>query len=175
MGAGGRKNLPALLGGPTMYSNVVDVKSVTFARRLVEAEWDDEDVRERIEEGDNVINAKLKAMGYDVPFATTPPLVKTMSILYARWAISRDVFHEVAPSRSSGDGYKSYLDRFERIFDLLSKGEMVLLDAEGNIINSGIGRVQINTEDVARAMTMGDPSSNNIDPAYYDPDVIGGS
>lgn len=168
-----------------MYSTADDVKSVTFANKMGGAGWNDDDIYERIEEADNVIDSRLRAMGFPAPFTVgeldqqgnatapfPPPLVRDLSILYARWAISRDLFHEVAPSSSSGDGYKSYIERFEKIMEHLAKGEMVLIGFDGTIFTHSVGRVAITTENVPRALDMGEPSRSVINSAYYDHDTL---
>lgn len=157
------------------YSTITQVKDKVVERMMTQAAWLDADGTDRITEGDRTIDALLKAMGYAVPFATTPPMVETLSILYARYAIVRDIFLKGAPSKANASTEMGFKDQFERMIEALRKGEAVLIDALGNLLaqDSPQQQVSISTSSVDRIFTMGDPESSTIPDSYTDADVIG--
>lgn len=162
------------------YSTVVEVKDKTVDKAVTQASWLDADVTERITESDRIIDARLKAMGYPAPFATTPPLVNTLSILHSRYAVIRDIFTGNAPSRASagttGDD-RDYLGRFEKILEQLMAGEMLLLDLSGNTIARAQESMQVKTgsgtNPIPRALTMGDPEDQRIGEEYHNDSTLG--
>jgi phage gp36-like protein len=161
------------------YSTPAEVKDSDISRLVAQAAWVDADVQERIDEGDAVINGYLAGAGYALPFTTTPALVKQLSILYARYAILRDMHHNFAPSQAGGKGYEGYKEQFDKLIEKLLEGKLDLVDAALEVIDPTLvasdQRVLVNTEEVPRALTMDEPEGEHIDDcAYSDPSVIGG-
>lgn len=157
------------------YSTAAEVKDTVLATMATQAGWADAQFDERILEADRTIDAKLAAMGYPAPFGTTPPLVNTMSILYARYASVRDLFLKGAPSKANASTEQGYLDRFYELIRELKEGEAKLLDTGGVPIapTSDAYRVQTTAADVGRALTMGEPETQSMPPGYTNDDVVG--
>jgi phage gp36-like protein len=152
------------------YCTATEAKDKDLSRQVAQAAWVDADVDDRIAEGDAVINGYLGGLGYDLPFAVTPPLVKRLSILYARYACLRDMHHHFSPSQAGGKGYEGYKEQFDALIKAILAGEIDLIDAAGEPIpTTGAEemRVQTNTVDLQRAMTMGDPESEILDGTDY--------
>lgn len=153
------------------YSTAAQVTDKDLSRLITQAGWVDADVEDRIKEGDAEIESCLAGMGYDLTLiSSTVALVNRLSILYGRYAVSRDIHHNFAPSQSAGEGFNHFLDRYKDILKRLKDRLIELVDSTGTIIAiTTIGnRVQINTDNVNRAMTMGQPESERLDPSYDD-------
>jgi len=162
------------------YSTKAEVKDKTVDKAVTQAGWVDADVDERILESDRVIDARLRAMGYPAPFATTPPLVNTLSIYHSRYAILRDIFTGNAPSRASlgtTQDERDYLGRFEKLLEQLFDGDALLLDAVGAIIPRNSESTQIKSVSdgnaIPRALHMGQPEDQNISEEYHSDETLG--
>lgn len=159
------------------YATAAEVKDKDLSRQIAQATWVDADLEDRIAEGDAVIDACMRGLGYAVPFSPVPPLIKRLSILYGRYAAMRDLHHHFAPSQAGGAGFNGYREQFERLLEKLQKGQAILVDASGTplpTVESTAMRVQTNTEDLRRALNMGDPESATLDTAdYTDPGRLG--
>ena len=163
------------------YSTATQVKDKDLSRLITQAGWIDSDVEERIAEGDAVIDSSLAGMGYDLDsIDATVPLVNKLSILYGRYACHRDIYQNFAPSKSSADGFEHFKKQFDDLIAELAgckKGcpRRDLVDASGDIIerpNDPSTRVQISSDNVRRALDMGDPESQSVDAEYNDDDLI---
>lgn len=163
------------------YATAAEVKDKDLSRLVTQAGWLDADVNDRIAEGDAVIDSALAQMGFNdliTLFATVPALIKRLSILYARYACLRDMHHHFAPSQAGGESYKAYKDQFDALLAEVIEGKKAIVDASGNRIEpttvSPSMRVQTNTENLERALTMGDPESEILDGVdYSDPTRLG--
>jgi len=158
------------------YATAAEVKDKDLSRLVTQAGWLDADVNDRIAEGDAVIDALFSSMGYAIPFLPTlPPLIVRLSILYGRYACLRDIFQNFAPSQSGAAGFQHMLDQFNAIIEQLKENKLFLVDSTGAVIvNTPTNtRVQTNTANVKRALTMGDPESAIMDPLYSHQDVTG--
>lgn len=119
------------------YSIQEDVLNQVLTKLLTEAGWDlVPDVLARIQEGDAEIDSRLGALGYALPFTTNPPLLKSLSILYARYACFRDLYTGNSPSQQPANAEASFKNEFEEKFQKLEDGWMALLDATGATIPS---------------------------------------
>lgn len=161
------------------YATAAEVKDKDLARQVSQAAWLDADVNDRIAEGDAVIDSTLSQSGYSpLPFAVVPAIVKMLSILYGKYACLRDLHTHFAPSQAGGESYKGFKDQFDSLLKQIIEGKMAIVDAAGlrvePTVSSPSMRVQINTLDVPRALTMKDPESERLDGvAYSDTDVTG--
>lgn len=161
------------------YCTAAEAKDKDLSRQVAQAAWVDSDVNDRIAEGDAVIDSFMGQAGYSpLPFSPVPALVKRLSILYAKYACLRDMHHHFAPSQAGGEGYKGYKDQFDALMKAILDGKAGLVDAGGELIEPTVPsvsmNVHINTVDVQRALTMGDPESEVMDgPGYSDPEVTG--
>lgn len=159
------------------YSLPADVKDKDLSRFIGQASWDDTDVASRIKEGDDAIDSCIAGLGYTLPFAINPAIIKQLSILYGRYACLRDIQHHFGASENSSKGYKSYQDQFEKLLKKIQDGDAELVVA-GVILDPTTGatamRVQTNTDQVPRALDMGSPESQHLDEEeYVDPDRLG--
>lgn len=83
-----------------------------------------------ISRADNLINSKI-AKRYDVPFTTTPPIIKTLSEDITSYFTYRSVF--------SGDNQNDnqWTDKFKdavEILDQIRDGKMDLIDTSGSLV-----------------------------------------
>ena len=87
------------------YCAVTDVLNKAIIKPATDAGWDvtstSPDVGEFITEAQSVIDGILGKLGYALPFAAVPPVVKEMAKAYARYALLRDLFTGDAPSQAA--------------------------------------------------------------------------
>lgn len=153
------------------YCTSAEAKDQALVKVITQAAWTDPtDINTRIAEADAVIDAALAAVGYTVPFTSTPALVKQLSILYTRYAVLRDIYKNSAPSQGGAEGWKPYKEQFDNLVELLQKGEISLPN-----VSKASGGVQISTSEVKRALTMDAPENlgMEVDASYIDPSVTG--
>lgn len=123
------------------YSAQADVMNQVLTALLTQSGWNlasalpasPSDVDLRIQEGDAEIDSRLSGLGYSLPFSTTPPLLKSLSVLYARYACFRDLYAGGSPSAGT-EAIKNFKDEFEQRFTKLEGGWTSLLDSSGNVI-----------------------------------------
>lgn len=153
------------------YCTSTEAKDQALVKVIAQAAWTDPtDINTRIAEADAVIDAALAAVGYTVPFTSTPALVKQLSILYTRYAVLRDIYKNQAPSQGGAEGWKPYKDAFDELLNKLVAGTLVI----PNVAKSS-GGVQISTSSVKRALTMDAPENlgMEVDSSYIDDSVTG--
>ena len=159
------------------YSLPADVTDKDILRQVTQAGWDDADVATRIQEGDDVIDSCIAGFGYALPFLINPAIIKQLSILYGKYAVLRDIHINFAPSKSSSGGYERYEKQFNALLKKIQDGKAELVVA-GAVLEPTVGaadmQVQTNTDQVPRALDMGDPESQHLDQEeYVDPDRLG--
>jgi len=88
------------------------------------------DVVQRINEADRHIDTKLAGLEVALPFASNPPVIQDLSILYARYAIFRDLYSAGSPSALNPQA-DHYLTEFEKRWMDLEEGWQKLVDANG--------------------------------------------
>lgn len=156
------------------YSTQDDVTNQTLLTLATQAEWnlnegDPSDIEIRIQEADSEIDGRLGALGYALPFGNNPPLLKTLSVLYARYACFRDLFAAGSPSGGS-DATKAFEDAFESRMEKLVEGKIMLVDAFGNVITNDKYNV-IYTQNTAPLTEPGEIISTYIE-EYDKKDMI---
>lgn len=161
------------------YSTAAEVKDTDLSRLVGQAGWADADVESRIKEGDSIIMGCIAQLGYVTDFGTialTPLFVRSMSVLYGRAASYRDLFHR-SRDTSTSDSSKMMFDRFDTEMKKLKDGEIELIDVGTNLPFPVVPidqRVQSNTENVPRALTMDEPENQHIHGSLYsDQEVLG--
>lgn len=146
------------------YSTKAEVLGKVLSDLTTKAGWADADFTAVISEADNEIDSRLSGMGYALPFGVNnPPLVKQLSILYARHAIFRDTYTGVAPSDKEPSAAKQFLDQFESKLEALNKGWTSLVDAYGNVIYSGKFDVGFATNDAPETEPVGELISTYVE------------
>ena len=81
------------------------------------------------------VNSKFRAEGYDAPFDTgddTPPLIRTITALLTVAYVARKSYTGHSPNESPL--YESMLEEINEIWMQLHKGELELIDKDGNWI-----------------------------------------
>lgn len=129
------------------YCAQADVMNQVLLALLTEARWNlvstlpasPSDVDLRIQEGDADIDSRLGALGYALPFSSNPNLLKSLSVLYARYACFRDLYAGGSPSAGT-DAIKNFKDEFELRFKQLEDGWASLVDASGAVIVPATGK-----------------------------------
>lgn len=156
------------------YSTALQVKDKDIVRFTDQAGWDDSDIEARIEEADRYVDACLAKLGFVVPFIDVPPLVNTLSTLYARYATIRDLFPAFGQNKDVEQGER-YKKPFDSLIADLKDGKISIVDDSGNVLDPArvSNRILTNVDDVHRANTMGDPTRNFIDEKYDDQAVTG--
>lgn len=94
------------------------------------------DVCQRIAEGDNEIDTRLAGLEVPLPFATNPPALADLSVLYARFACLRDLYSGNSPHAVS-PAAQAFKDRFEEKWMHLEEGWAKLVDGSGNTVAAG--------------------------------------
>lgn len=118
------------------YSTPTNVLNQVLTQLLTQAAWDlSADVILRIQEGDSEIDSRLGALGYVIPFTSNPPMLLQLSVMYARYAIFRDLYAGGSPSAGT-NATQEFKDAFEEKFQKLEDGWASLVDASGNVITS---------------------------------------
>ncbi len=113
------------------YSTTAQVLNRVLTALVAQAGWSSTeltgDVAARIGEGDREIDARLAGLEVTLPFATNPPILQDLSVLYARYACFRDLFISGDPSEK-GPAAAQYLEQFEKKFKAIQDGWMKILD-----------------------------------------------
>jgi len=161
-----------------MYCTVTEVKDRTIDTIITSAKWDDNDVLERIKEGAEVIDANLIPRGFSKNNLSSAPLIKRLNILYARYAIYRDIYARTQPSKTDEVGFVKWKEEFFEILEKIKNMEIMLVDNDGNIIkmdNASITIVPIiNTKNTKRIFNLTTTKNWKIsETTYSDEDVIG--
>lgn len=160
------------------YSTATDVKNQSVNNAVAQAQWSDPaDINLRIAEGDARTDSRLAALGYSLPFASTPPLVFQMSVAYARYAVMRDIYGNKSPSQDPAQSAQKYLDEWNAMFQDLQEGRAFLVDSAGGIVPSEpvSQRFRNAADGVPRMLTMNDPEAldNAAPPEYTDSNLLG--
>lgn len=161
------------------YSTTAQVLNQALTLPMTDAGWVltevTGDVAIRIQEADTMIDAKLASWGYILPFATNPPLLMQLSVLYSRYACLRDLYTGRSPSIASSDAMKAYKDRFDELFKQIEDGKASLVTSAGAVVPNTKYDVTNAAVDVAPIFTMTDPENQGVvDTLYSDPSVTGG-
>ncbi len=162
------------------YSTAAQVKDSDLDRLTTQAGWLDADVEERIQEGDAQLQSCLVEMGYAFDFGTianTPIFIHVLSKLYGRAASYRDLFHR-SPATITSESSQEMFKRFDEQIEKFKDGKIPLVDPVTNLVlepaTPDSQRVQSNTLNVPRALTMDEPENQHIHGhAYSDDEVLG--
>lgn len=128
------------------YCAQSDVLNQVLTELVAQAQWNltdaPTDITLRIQEGDAKIDSRLAALGYTLPFATNPPLLKSLSVDYARYACLRDLY--AGGSATSGGGSKEEFKKaFDEAFKELETGLASLVNSSGAVIPSSKFNVNV--------------------------------
>jgi hypothetical protein len=123
------------------YCAQADVMNQVLTTLLTDAGWNlvstlpsaPSDVDLRIQEGDSEIDSRLSALGFTLPFAVNPSILKPLSVLYARYACFRDLYAGGSPSAGTA-AMTDFKNQFEEKFQKIEDGWAALVDANGNVI-----------------------------------------
>jgi hypothetical protein len=159
------------------YISVADVKGKAIERPSSRAGWSDTDIEQSITEAENFIEGKIIRLGYDRTQLQSAPLIKSLCVNYARYCVLRDIYTDIAPSQSAGEGYKKWYDDVSALIEKIEKNEVKLTDSSGAVILpiKGDSRyiIDVNTGNVIRAIRMAGSETWTLDTSYSDDDVIG--
>jgi len=160
------------------YCSISEVKDKTVDVIISSAGWVDTDVQERINEGAEIIDTNLVPIGYSQSDLTSAPLIKRLNVLYARYAIYRDIYARTQPSKTDEAGFVKWKDEFFELLEKIKTMQMLLVNNDGVVIkpnNVSLTIVPIiNTGDVKRIFNLTDSKGWKIKEATYsDEDVIG--
>lgn len=159
------------------YCTATDVKGKSVNRPINDAGWADADIDLIIIEADNYINSKLLPMGFTTTQLGTAVIVKTLSILYSRYAVIRDIYVNASLSRSPGQEFTKWLEIVDKMLDQILKGEMQLYTSAGVVISPAGGDARMtvisNTETVKQIITLDEPENWSIDATNYADETIG--
>jgi len=161
----------------TGYCTINEVKDKTIERAITDAGWTDDNIQTRINEGWGYIESVLFLLGYKREQLLNCQLVKSLNILYARYAIIRDIFQNIAPSEGGEPGYRKWREEVDKILEQIKTGQIVLIDNDGNRITPMEDNLSatglINTKNTKRIFSMAPAYEWNIDASYWDEEVIG--
>jgi hypothetical protein len=160
------------------YCTISDVKDKTVDVIITSAGWSDTDVQNRIDEGAEIIDTNLIPLGYSQADLNTAPLIKRLNVLYARYAIYRDIYARTQPSKTDEAGFVKWKDEFYELLEKIKAMQMLLIDVNGAIIKPNNVSMTIvpviNTGDVKRIFNLTDSKTWKIkELTYSDDDVIG--
>jgi hypothetical protein len=121
------------------YSTTAQVLNRVLVQLAKQAGWDTTevtgDVAPRIAEGDRTIDAKLAGLEIALPFATNPPILQDLSVLYARGACFRDLYSAGDPTKGNPQA-KAYFDAFNVKWQEIVDGTMKIVDTTGAQVSS---------------------------------------
>ncbi|TRZ51008.1 MAG: DUF1320 domain-containing protein [Dehalococcoidia bacterium] len=111
---------------------------------------------------DNEIDMRLKNAGYDVPFATTPPIVAIISKYEACYRVLKYEYGSQVQ-----DGTYEWIDKYHDMADGLLKrleaGEN-LLDSSGTVVSGPGDMVKSSTQDFGFIFDLGDIVAQSYEP-----------
>lgn len=145
---------------------------------LTQANWEDSDIQARIDEGGAYIDGKILMLGYSQSQLSSAPLIKNINVLYARFAILRDIFARISPSKTDEAGFVKWKEQVDEILNDIIEGKTKLVDNSGEVIvpekRDKRYEAKITTENVKRIFTMDKPEKWRIDSeTYADENVTG--
>jgi hypothetical protein len=159
------------------YCNIDEVKDKTIERAIADAGWTNDNIQKRIDEGWSYIESVLFLLGYTRDQLLTCPLVKSLNILYSRYAIIRDIFQNIAPSEGGEPGFAKWREEVDKTLEQIKNGQIILVNNDGELItpyraNLAVAGL-INTKNVKRIFTMSPSYEWDIDVSYWENDVVG--
>lgn len=114
------------------YSSTAEVLNQVLSALVTQAAWVvtelTGDVAARIGEADREIDARLAGLEVPLPFATNPPILKDLSVSYARYACFRDLYGAGDPTGKNPQAER-YMAEFEKKWKAIQDGWMKLLDS----------------------------------------------
>ena len=159
------------------YCTPSEVTTKTIARAVADAAWDTAAVQQRIDEGAAYIESALMPIGFTRAQLATAPSVKHLNILYARYAILRDIYTNITPSQSGELAFNKWKTNLDVIIDKLMSGAMLLINVDGEILEpagtDARTAAAITTADTQRIFTLDDTTTWTIPDTYYSEDVVG--
>lgn len=160
-----------------IYITSDDIKGKAIEDRITRASWTDTDIGKCVDEAENYIEARLVRIGYTRTQLKTAPLVKSLCINYSRYCVLRDIFTNIAPSRSAGEEYEKWKTETDKILEQIENNTQRLVDTNGAILSpiAGDSRFEITstTKDVKRICTLAPTYEWGVDNSYYDSNVVG--
>jgi len=107
------------------YCSISEVKDKTVDVIISSAGWVDTDVQERIDEGAEIIDTNLVPIGYSQSDLTSAPLIKRLNVLYARYAIYRDIYARTQPSKTDEAGFVKWKNEFYELLEKIKTMQML--------------------------------------------------
>ena len=119
------------------YSNAdTDVRELLV--KYTDVIISDEDAAYFIERVDDYIDARLASV-YTVPFTTTPPVIRTISMHLAAYYLVRRQY--VQARRTDGDSWQKEFKEFgNEMLDEIIEGKILLIDSSGSSLARRAGR-----------------------------------
>ena len=152
------------------YSTTAQVLNRVLTGLVAQAGWSSTeltgDVAARIGEGDREIDARLAGLEVALPFATNPPILKDLSVLYARYACFRDLYSAGEPTEKNPQAAQ-FLDQFEKKWKAIQEGWMRILDTSSAQVAST--KFATLTVDYPATEAGGDAYPNYPSGPYPDP------
>jgi hypothetical protein len=103
--------------------------------------------------------------------------VDTLCILYAKYAVLRDIFTQHAPSTSPGEEYRKWLELVDKWLKEIEDGLLELVDTNGVLIEPANAasktKVGTTTPSAKRIFSHRDAEHWNVNSNNYDSSVIG--
>ena len=172
--------------GDGSYIAVTDIANdFALSRKIISSDFgtptSPNAIPESILEAESYIEGFLMPMGFDRPTLQSCPLVKQLCLMYARYAVMRDIFSNIAPSEKDQavyDKWKTDLDaKLTQITDPTSAQKIHLVDSNGQLLTRTNEDFRFmpatTTPNVDRIITTDDPSTWGVDESNSDPTVIG--
>ena len=132
-------------------------------KKVTDAITSDTDVQYFIDRSDDYIDARLYQL-YSVPFTTTPPMIRTISMHLSAYYILRMLY--VQARTTDNDAWMNSFKEYA--YDLLNditKGGILLLDNSGNKIGKKTSRgIKSSTEDYEPTFNEQEPTTWETDP-----------
>lgn len=141
------------------YSSVASVQGI---HRLVSGA-DDSVISGFISDVDSEIDLRLTAVGYDTPFATTPPIIGIISkYLSAYWTMMYLYGSQVQ------EGTFEWIEKIREKAELLLKSieeGVLVLDSSGEVVTEAPGSIiESTTEDFEHIFTLEDAEDQALHP-----------
>lgn len=158
------------------YCTISEVRDKTVDEFITSAGWADDDIQARINEGAEIIDSKLISIGYSQSQLSSAPLIKRINVLYARYAILRDILARLQPSKTDERGFVAWKNEALELLDKIIMMELLLIDSSGNIIKPNSVSLTIvpviNTQDVKRIFNMTTTKDWKISEESYSNEIV---
>jgi len=117
-----------------------------------------------ITRADSIIDSKV-GLKYSVPFATTPPVIETISTELAAYFVMRTLFTQ--DSQNKNEWITTFKECIKQL-DMIAEGSMAVLDSAGAQLAFSGDPVTSDTKDYAPVFNMDEIENQGIDPDLTD-------